>query len=230
MKLQTLLSVLFLLPAVALAAPVVGTYNSPDLGNDFLNGRWSEAYVGGSAGQIGNAIHAASWDGTALGTEWELSAPAISAAPVLTSDTVDAFGNGTRTWQTAYTGGTLTLENIGPWWNPADAPATQYIVNVGSYSHTTTKVYVNNVEQTFRTNVYMNGTVQGFPGYMVSFVVAVAAPLGEGSGIPVDFPSFAGTNIGAWGVVQKITMQVTPEPATLSLLALAGLAILRRRR
>ena len=34
---------------------------------------------------------------------------------------------------------------------------------------------------------------------------------------------------GSWGVVQKIDMVIIPEPCTLGLLALSGLALIRRR-
>jgi hypothetical protein len=215
---------------VAFGAPLVGTFKSPDLGNDFLNGRWSESHVGGGAGQIGNAVHAGSWDGTALFGQWELSAPAISAAPSLVYDSVDGSGNGIRVYVTTYAGGTLALHNNGPWWNPADAPASQYIVNVQDYRHTTTKQYLGGVEQTFTTSVNLNGTFQGFPGSQVSFIAGVAAPTGSGISIPADYPAFVGANAGVWGVVQKITLQVVPEPASLALVAMGAVALLRRRR
>lgn len=229
MRLSVLVCTLALCPAICLAVPVTGVFNSPDVGTDFLSGRWSEAYVGGGEGQIGNAIHAGSWDGTALYTEWELSAPAIDAAPTLVSNTVNGLGNGTRTWETTYAGGTLTLKNTGPWWNAADAPATSYAVAVDSYLHETTKVYVNNVEQSYRTTVYMTGTFVDYPAYQVAFTIASAVPMGQGTALPAGFPSFVGAGTGAWGHVQKITMLITPEPGTLALLMLSGLALLRRR-
>lgn len=230
MRALMILTLVAALPAVCLAAPVIDEFNSPDLGNDFLNGRWSEAWVGGSQGQVGNALHAGSWDNASLFTQWEMTGAAISAPPTA-SGSLPPSGDGTITYFTDYSGGTLTLKDNGPWWNPADAPATSYTVNLTACQLATTKYYVGGVEQpTFRTSIYMTGAFQGFPGYVISFLAGSAAPDGFGSSLPSSYPSFVGASEGAWGPVQKITMSITPEPATLTLLALAGLALLRRRR
>jgi len=48
---------------------------------------------------------------------------------------------------------------------------------------------------------------------------------------PTDYPSFpAGYVVGTWGIVNNMQFDITPEPATLSLLALGGVAMLARRR
>ena len=211
------------------AAPINGLYYSPDLGNDFLNGRWSESFAGGARGAVGNVIHGASWDGNSLlATQWEMTGLALQSVSLIADDVVG--GNGVRTYRTIYTGGTLTLADVGPWWNGSDTPATEYQVDVTTYRHITDQVIVNNQMVSFTTSVYLQGTFPDFPGSSVEFVAAAAVPVGTGTGIPGDYPSFSGADNGDWGVVQNIRMSIVPEPATLGLLALGTLALLRRRR
>lgn len=214
---------------VVSASPITGMFNSPDAGSDFYSGRWSESFAGGYRGAIGNVIHAASWSGTALAGQWELSGLVLSATPTLIQDTVNlTTGNGMRTYLTTYSGGTLSLMDTGPWWNTGDG-GTTYVVDVDTYENTTVQVIQNWNVTTFRTTAYMSGTFHDYSPYLLTFAIGSALPLGSGTSIPSDYPAFVGDDNGDWGAVQKITMEIVPEPATLSLLALGGLTILRRR-
>ncbi len=212
--------------AVTWAAPLVGSYKSPDAGDDFLNGRWSESFAGGGEFLPGNVIHAASWDEASLATEWELANSTLSTVQLI-HDTVVA-GTGLQIYQTHYTGGVLTLTDQGPWWNAGDA-GNAYLVDITHHEHSTTMTYSGGERTDLRSTVYLRGVFQDYPGYELEFMVATALQLGEG-GLLNDYPAYIGANDGHWGAIQKINMQIVPEPATLGLLGLGSLALIRRKR
>jgi hypothetical protein len=231
------LAVVGVFTAMAIADPIPAIFTSEiELGGNgqVQDGRWSESWLAPpqQPGLAGNTIHAQSWDPVdGLGAQWEIAGPAASTDAVLLQDyRVD--GNGVVIYYTPYTGGTLTLKDSGPWWNPADGTG-EYEVDITTYSHTTTYTYIDGVPVTYRTNLHVAGVFPDYPGYELSFLVAAAAPVGEGSGPPADYPGFlpAGETVGAWGVAQKISMEIVPEPTAMALvLTGAGVLLGRRRR
>ncbi len=222
--------ILIVIVSTAQAAPVIGFYDS-EFSGEILEGRWSESYVGGGAGQLGNTIHAASWDGSVLGGQWLLAGPAIDAAPSILSDTRNG-GTGSVTYLTTYGNGNMTLALTGPWGGAGDV--ADYAVSIGDYRHTTVNTYVMDSLVASTTIVEMMGTFDDYAGYELNFVVAVAIPAGEGSTIAADYPAWlpSSANSGAWGVAQKIRTEIIPEPATAALLGVgfAMVAVRRRRR
>ena len=218
-----------LFAGAAAGAPLLGLYQSPTAGYDFLSGRWSESFAGGGEGQIGNVVHSASWDGMVLATEWEVAGPTIDAPPVLIADTVNPDGDGVMVYLTTYSGGTITLTDLGPWWNPIDAPETEYVVDIDLYNHTTTMVFAGGQRVGYTTSIYMRGTFPDYPEYEISFLQAVALPHGTGP-LPPDYPGFIGATTGAYGEVQKIRMEIVPEPAAFALMLGGGCVALLRRR
>jgi len=217
------------------AGPIVGYYES-EFSGDVLEGHWSESYVGGGPGQLGDEVRASSWDGAALGTQWELTGAAIDSPPVKLLDTVNAHGDGLIIWYTTYSDGVLTLTDQGPWWNPAD-PGTAYTVDVTHYAHTTQNTYRDGQVVASSTIVDMEGAFRDYGGWTVDFVVAQAIPAGfagPDEPLPAGYPDLLPNDDmgGAYGVAQKIRMQITPEPATMGLLGfgLGAMLISARRR
>jgi hypothetical protein len=210
-----------------MAAPVTGLYLSTELGGTVIDGRWSEGWAGGQEGAIGSTIGAESWNGAALGTMWELSGAAIDSSPTLVSSVLE-YGMTVQKWYTTYSGGSLKLKDTGSWWNAGD-PGTEYDLTITSFSNDTTKYFSGSTFVSSTSLVHFVATFDAYPGSSVDFVIAVAVPTGMGTTVPADYPAF-GINApaGAWGVAQKIRMEIVPEPATLAILGLGGL-LLRRR-
>ena len=212
--------VLGLACSISMAAPIVGTYGGLEGVED---GRWSESFVGVLPSEPGNVVNAASWDGATLGDQWTLSGATVVSDEVVFVDVQGLLV--TRRFLTTYTGGTLTLSD-GPWTEAGDGP---YTVNLDYFTQTTVATEFDGVLVNSTGIINMQGTFAGYPGYQLNYLSAVSQVVGSGATAPAYFPAIS-TAAGLWGTVDNVQLQIIPEPATMSLLAIGGLLAIRRRR
>jgi hypothetical protein len=217
------LALLFIIPSVILAAapPQNGNYFSTELpGASFLSGYFSESWVDpGTHGQIGNTINAASWNGSALGTDWKLWCPSIIAPPVLVSDTRDGMGTGDVVWQTDYDGGYYWMSKNGPW--SADN-LIDFTGTVLEFNIITTYQYVFGDLLGIRSNITMIGKFDMLdPSWDTEKCIVYEINNASFYGStdiepkPADFPEFMDDNCqtgvltrGGWGDVTHIAIRI----------------------
>jgi len=201
----------------AFAAPVPGTYTSTDLGGQLLTGRASTWRSGINSG-LPHVLHGQSWNGAALGTQWEVSC-ATENGNFSVQDNRDVNGTGTVVYTSTFLGGTFTFfPGAWPW---GDGAGT-----LGATTLITTVQFVTNVP----VASVVNGNTSGLfdDGCYLTFVIANGNGVGETTSLdlsimkPADFPSFldgscgpapANQQFGAWGTVITITMNIDcPTP------------------
>jgi len=159
MKLASALAAVVLLLVAVCAqagAPTDGIYKS-SLGN-MLAGRFSESWAGGGQGQTGNAVHAMSWSGSALGTQWVISCPVLSAVPTLVSDSRDASGTGMVEYLSHYSGGVFWLSRAGAWGDGT----VDYTGILEYYTHHTTFMFLKWVPISYTANADFGGHFDGY--------------------------------------------------------------------
>lgn len=202
-----------MLAASAFAGPPQqGVYLSNDLGGSMLTGRFSESWVNPAAthGQVGNTIHALSWDGFGLGSQWRLTCPSLVSA-VLVSDNRDGNGTGDVTYQTNYAGGTFWMSMNGPWGDGT----VDYTGTIQTFVVTTTFQYVFGNLLGIRANVTMTGEFDGYDSCF-DYTINNTAFFGttDQMPLPADYPTFLdnvcspGVNRGGWGSVTEIALQI----------------------
>lgn len=212
-KLLTLatLASLVLLPLLAQADPLTGTYTSTDLGGQMLTGRASTWRSGVNSG-LPHVLHAQSWDGASLGTQWELSCATENSAFGVVDNRVG--GVGTIVYSSTFTGGTMTFFAGGwPW---GDGTAT-----LGTTTLITTVQYLMIAGVSTPVASVVNGHTSGefTNGCLLDFAIANGTGVGETPflSIPATYPAFLdGTcspaspaaQFGTWGNVITITMHI----------------------
>lgn len=203
--------ILVLVPTLALAGPpAAGTYQSQDIGGLMLNGRFSESFMGGGPGQVGNTINAESFDGANLGTQWTLGCVSIASPPTMISDSRDGSGTGSVIYITQYDGGTFSLDANGPWGDGSES----YTGIVLTFENTSTHQYVLGNLVGVTSNVTVYGMFDGYAECM-QFVLSNSATLGTSPDPkPAGYPDWlddscgVGPMIGAWGTVPTITLVI----------------------
>jgi len=207
---------LLALPVLAVAAPVSGVYNSTDLGGQLLTGRASTWRSGINSG-LPHVLHAQSWNGTALGSQWEIRCPTEPVNFLVQDNRVN--GTGTVVYTSTFQGGTFAFFAGGwPW---GDGTGT-----LGTTTLITTVQFVNYVPQAS----VVNGNTAGFfsNGCYLTFAIGNGFGVGETTSLdpsitkPANYPDFldgscglaaANQQFGTWGNVITITMGINcPVP------------------
>ena len=217
-------AVLAMMAATVSAAPIEGTYTSPDV----LDARWTESNTGGDDSAVGDEIDAESWDGSTLGTQWVLD-EAVVASEVLLDDTTSGSLRIIQDRRT-YSGGVLTLKNDTTLWS-GDVADGDYLVDVTNFTQSTVTTLYNGTVISTTGTLSMQGTFQNFPDYSINYLVATSETEGEGTAAPAGYPALTAAN-GLWGSATDVTLEIVPEPTAIAFIALggAGVALRRRRR
>ena len=214
--------VLALVVSVAGATPIMGTYESPAM----LGGHWSESFIGGGGSMPGNEIAAASWDGTTLGGQWDLSGVTLVSDTVVSDVTIG--GLQVIQYRTVYSGGALTLmEDVGMW--TGTAGDGDYDVSITNFTQSTVVTLFNGQVLTVAGAISMQGTFDAWSDYSINYLAATTTVTDGGTAAPPEYPPLSIPD-GQWGPANDVQLQIIPEPMTMSLLALGALVSVARRR
>lgn len=202
---------LFIMPGLTQADPVTGTYTSTDLGGQLLTGRASVWRTGVNSG-LPHVLHAQSWDGAALGGQWELSCATENSAFGVVDNRVG--GNGTVIYTSTFNGGTMTFLGGGwPWGDGTAMLGTTTLVS------TVQHVMISGVSTPVASVINGNTSGEFTNGCLLTFAIANGTGAGETPFAvkPATYPTFldagcgpapAGSQFGTWGNVITITMHI----------------------
>ncbi|MBN1163274.1 MAG: hypothetical protein JXB45_01725 [Candidatus Krumholzibacteriota bacterium] len=181
------LLILFVAGTAMADAPLDGDYQSTDLGGPVLTGRYTEAWdAGGGATENGTTLNAQSWDGALLATQWKYWCGTEVSAVMLTN-TVNASGNGARTYMKTFEGGYIWLAGSGPWGNGDP----DYYGTIDYYVEFETISYSNWVPIAAVTNVQANAHFDDYPAQCMTFYIGNGARMAStevGDPILPDYP------------------------------------------
>jgi hypothetical protein len=216
-----ILAALALTACVSLAgAPLPGSYMSTDIGGTIPVGRYTEGWdAGGSAILAGTTQNCGSWDGSLLGGVWKYTCGTMTGPGILIFNTVNAQGNGNRTYACYYTGGTFWLSGTGPWANgDPDYPGV-----FDSYVEYESIQYSNWVPISAVTNVQSAAHFDNYGTFCMGFSIGNGSRVGTtdlGGVMPAGFPAMltpacaATRTLGAWWNFNSLTITLTPDCAT----------------
>ena len=207
--LTTLLSLLCVSSA-AMAAPVAGTYTTTDLGGQLLTGRASTWRPTVNSG-FPKVLHAQSWNGSILGTQWELRcavenvglAPNVSGYNAVT-------GTGVIIYTQNFTGGQFELFNTGGAWGDG-------VANLNTTTVVSTVQFVNFNPVASVVNANTSGDFGG--GCTLTFAISNGVGVCETPFCvkPADYPTFLdgscsaaapSAQFGTWGNTLTSTMRI----------------------
>jgi hypothetical protein len=182
--------ILLLAGAAFAGPPLDGAYDSVDMGGSVYVGRYSEGWnSGGGALQSGATLHAESWDGSILGSQWRYWCSTEASDAVLLVNTVNSSGNGNRTYMSTFSGGYIWLSGTGPWANgDPDYPGV-----IDSYVEFETITYSSWVPIAAITNVQATAHFDAYPGQCMTFYIGNGSRIATtalGDPVPADYPPF----------------------------------------
>ncbi len=191
MKRQAIaLSLILLLASgtVFAAAPLSGDYQSTDLGGPVFVGRYTEGWDGGGGALgAGTTLNAESWNGSVLASQWRYWCSTEASPAVLLVNTVNASGNGNRTYMKTFFGGYIWLSGSGPWANGDP----DYFGTIDSYTEFETITYSNWVPIAAVTNVQAIAHFDDYPAQCMSFYIGNGSRVATtelSQPIPANYP------------------------------------------
>jgi len=213
---RPLLSVFVIVAVASLAAaePIQGTFTSTDLGGQLLTGRAATWRSGINSG-FPHVLHAQSWDGVALGAQWEISCPTSTS---MSAQDNRVGGVGTIVYTSTFSGGTFAFFAGGwPWGDGAGTLGAMTVITtvqhvlIGGVSTPVAAVINGNTSGTFDngcTLVFAIGNGVG-AGETTSLNPAITKPAGYPTFLDGTCgPAPAGQQYGSWGSVITLTMQI----------------------
>jgi len=209
--------VVVLLPALVSATPVTGTYYSAFRGGNVMLGRASVARPTVNSGNP-KVFNGQSWNGTALGTQWEIRCGVeMTATPPDYSLYNPVTGTGFITYHQTFTGGTFTLyPDVTVGWG--DGSGT-----IGTTSAVSQVRMVNFVPVSSSFTAFTSGEFSD--GCHLDFAMSNGFGVGETpyASKPATYPAFlapdcsladAAHQFGTWADVNDIVVDIScPIPA-----------------
>jgi hypothetical protein len=201
--------------ALATADPIPGVYTSTDLGGVLLTGRASVWRPGINSG-LPHVLHAQSWNGATLGTQWEVRCPTENVNFSVQDNRVG--GVGTVVYTSTFNGGTFSFfAGVWPWGDGTGTLGMTTLISTVQF------VLINNVSTPVASVVNGNTSGTFSNGCLLTFAIANGNGVGETTSLnplitkPADYPDFldgscglapGGQQYGTWGTVITITMQI----------------------
>jgi hypothetical protein len=210
MRNSRLVFILFvILAATATAAlagpPFDGIYKSSD--GDFNEGREGSSWLSGDFLGRSNVLHAESWDGSTLGTDWKILCPEVVRVTLIVD--VAPGGTGQRIYMLDYVNGFLELSGAGPWGN-GDAV---YTGPIDRYREFRTIQYVAGVKVGSVSDHLLEGNFKPYKGCF-NWAIGNGVWLGEGDKIAAGYPAFrtrdcsGNAKPGHWGDIRDLTLTI----------------------
>lgn len=209
---KLVLMMLVVLAATATAAragaPFNGIYKSSD--GDFNEGREGSWWRSGvDFLGIGNVLHAESWDGSTLGTDWKILCPEVVRVTLIVDLT--SGGTGQKIYQLDYRGGYLELSGSGPWGN-GDALYTNLI---DTYYEFRTIQYVGGVKVGSVSDHQVTAHTALYGQKCITWGIGNGVWLADSAFPPVNYPQYRDTSCspiplktGHWGDIRDLTLTI----------------------